>query len=160
MKHNLSWGLINLNVYLLWCHNCFIIVFHSCNTIQLITLCEVNSRKCGPEDYDSSWPAWPRPMAEVRLGHRESHVEVPHFLSLTTHRVINCFIITLFSYCCKFIVKPSNTNFIVYFDRINVIGYRRETGHTTIEHGLNPWSSTFKASKLWMFVLLCIFFLN
>jgi hypothetical protein len=101
-----------------------------------------------------------RPATRVYIDHWRSQVKDPHFLLLTSHRVINCFIITLFSYCCKFIVKPSNTNFIVYFDRINVIGYRRETGHTTIEHGLNPWSSTFKASKLWMFVLLCIFFLN
>jgi hypothetical protein len=49
----------------------------------------------------------------------------------------------------KFIVKPSNANFIVYFDKINVIGYRRLNQTLTIqrnwphddrkiEHGLNP----------------------
>ena len=97
-----------------------------------------------------------RPATRGYIDHWGSHVKNPH---------------SLFSYCCKFIVKPSNANFIVYFDKINVIGYRRLNQTLTIqrnwphddrkiEHGLNPWSSTFKASKLWMFVLLCIFFLN
>jgi hypothetical protein len=38
-------------------------------------------------------------MAEVRQGHRESQVKGPYFLLLTPQRVINCFIITLFSQC-------------------------------------------------------------
>jgi hypothetical protein len=67
------------------------------------------SRKYGPEDCDSRWPdQWPD---------QESQVKGPHFLLLTLQRVINCFIITLFSQYCKFIGKPPNTNSNAYFDR-------------------------------------------
>ena len=60
-------------------------------------------------DCDSRWPdRWPD---------QESQVKGLHFLLLTLQRVINCFIITLFSQYCKFIGKPPNTNSNAYFDR-------------------------------------------
>jgi hypothetical protein len=40
---------------------------------------------------------WPRPTAEVRSRQPESQIKGPHFILLTLQRVINCFIITLFS---------------------------------------------------------------
>ena len=62
---------------------------------------------------------WPRPTAEVRSDHRDSQINGPYFLLLTPQRLINRFIITLFSKCCKFIGEPwpSNTNIKVIFYR-------------------------------------------
>jgi hypothetical protein len=47
--------------------------------------------------------------------HRESRVNGPHSLLLTSQQVINCFILTLFPLFCKLNGEPSNTNFKVYY---------------------------------------------
>ena len=116
------------------------------NIIQLITICEVNTRKYGPEDCDSRWPD----LTEVMPGRQGSSFPA---IALTKS---NCFITTIFFWWCKF-RKPPNTNFNVYFCRtwtepmllVNFVGLE-----------LNPCSLSFKPWKLWMFVPICMFLIN
>ena len=85
---------------------------------------------------------WLGPTAEVRSGHLKPQTSGPHFLLLTSQTVINCFIIIL----------SLSTASLLENHQLPILK------SILIELVLNQWSLTFKARKLWMFVLIWIIY--
>ena len=82
-----------------WFHITKLEMWDKAHIMQLITLCEVNSRKCGSE------VTWPERGQRPTSGHSESQINCPYFLLLT-------------SQCYRFIGEQSDINFKVYFDKL------------------------------------------